>query len=436
MMITPSGITINFGGTPGNGDDNRSVIARIAGFAYGDERAVSCEMVVPAGQSVEQELPRGLYNVQLTLPSGRLIQRNVTIEDGNFETYQFFEDFAPGAGFSLQESVGRTDRDILETAASASGNISSSIADAPRPRGIGRRARNFSSKSLGDGANRPLERRTTLQLWSGQVDVANNAPPEGPNVARLEPVVRHGDSALWRIESNVLLPADGDTRRWARVALPSGVIELASLPLPWFSGKDCLFSAAEVLVDPARSEGASTTVAVRDAALSGLLSFLDRGQASSAGPMLQQLEDDDVIEQTISSKMSNPLAACAAAYVGLAVYPPGARERWDEWLGNCMTRYPAVPDAAIVHARRMLLRPTSISENSRAADALRLAFASGVPFFSAGVLLLREMLLLLSADHADLKPLADKAGVAAGRVDTSQVFTVLRFAGPRENGVR
>ena len=60
-----------------------------------------------------------------------------------------------------------------------------------------------------------------------------------------------------------------------------------------------------------------------------------------------------------------------------------------------------------------------------------MAVNAGPPFFSAGVALLREMLLLLSVDYPDLKPLADQASELAGRVDPTQIFTVLRYAPPQ-----
>jgi hypothetical protein len=130
--------------------------------------------------------------------------------------------------------------------------------------------------------------------------------------------------------------------------------------------------------------------------------------------------------------MSNPLAACAAAYVGLAVYPPNEQERWDGWLRNCMERFPGVPDAAIVHARRLILRPGISEDQTQAAAALRKACAAGIPYFSAGIFLLREMLLQLSVEHPDFVAMAEDVGRIAGRVDAGQIFTVLRYAPTKE----
>jgi hypothetical protein len=282
-------------------------------------------------------------------------------------------------------------------------------------------------------ANLPAPPDTpTVRLLIGLAPDPAAEAPDGSDGAFIGFEKFHGDSGLWRIPFAGPEPPTRQTRRWARVELPDGRVELASLPLPWCRADDDEFEPAELLVDPARGEGAATTVAVHDRRLGGLLAYLDRGQAGAAGPLLQELESDPLIRDTILEKTKNPLAACAAAYVGLAVYPPNEREEWDVWLGNCMTIFPDIPDAAIVHARRLVLRPTSEGDNARAADALRQACAAGVPYFSTGVLLLREMLVLLSPDHPDLAARAVEADRLAGRIDPSQAFTVLRYAPPRK----
>lgn len=441
MMITPDGIKISFGGRPGAGD--RPVIARIFGFEEGKpEQTITRELVIPAGETVAEPLPFGLYNVQLTLPSGRILQRNVKVDENSDEVFHFMEDTASGSGFSLQESIGAGDQELLAESASATGNTSHEDYD----------WRLQHSDSIGDepfgmrGGLAEFGQEKGLRYWvSPRPDVAPpplaeltigrglpsgllKRPPGKKGWTDQRPEEMRGNCGLWRIELESEVPPSESTRRWGRVELPDGRIELASLPLPWFCPSSGKFVRAELLVDPSRNEGAATTVAIRDKRLSGLLSYLDRGQAGAARPLLESIEQENLIEQTIGEKMSNPLAACAAAYVGLSVYPPNEREQWDSWLKTCTERFPGVPDAAIVHARRLILRPDDSAGNEEAAKALRRAHSAGPPFFSAGVSLLREMLLLLSADHGDLMPLADEAAQLAARVDPTQIFTVLRYA--------
>ncbi|MCP1469026.1 hypothetical protein J3E64_000697 [Sphingobium sp. OAS761] len=445
MMVSPAGISISFGGTRGSDDDSRPVVARVFGFARDDEeRPISHEMVVPAGQTVSQDLPQGMYNVQLTLPSGRILQRNVQINEDSNERYTFFEDFAPGAGFSLQETMGQADRSSLSRALSASGNSSSdeyfkalerastidSTTTSPL-QSFRKGLRYWRTPAPASPLPAPPVHATMSLLRDPVLDMTQNDPPPSEADA-IAPAELLGNGAMWRIASDRVASPDKHVRHWAHVTLPNGRVEVASLPLPWLCAASGTLSQATLLVDPARTDDAATRVAVDDAAMAGLLSFLDRGQANAAGPMLEMLERDDVIERVIRDGQ-NSLAACAAAYVGLAVYDPYEREIWDARLYDCMMRYPHVPDAAIVHARRAILRPQNSDDNGEAAEALRRACAAGIPYFSAGVPLLQEMLLLLSPDFPDLAPLAARAAQLAARTDLGQAFTVLRYAAPKED---
>jgi hypothetical protein len=443
MMVAPTGITISFGGDSSGVRESRPVVARIFGFPEGEEEPITHQMVVPAGQSIEQPLPKGLYNVELTLSSGRIIQRNVTINEDSNETYHFFEDSAGQAGFSLQDAVSQSGSRILAEAAATSPSLKTAapapvpqiMPPSPAPGGFGSLIQRLRKRAPAVAPSPPTDDHTPtaarLALRNGWDPASSLETPSDIGWTRQEPYERLGARALWRITHIADPPPAAPLRKWARIERPDGGIEIASLPLPWFCAGDHQFAHANILFDPDRIVGGATTVAVDDARLSGLLAFLDQGQAGAARPMLEALERDDVIEDTIYSKMTNPLAACAAAYVGLAVYPANQHERWDEWLRNCMIRFPAVPDAAIVHARRLILRPTRSGDQALAADALRIACAAGIPYFSAGVFLLREMLLQLSSEHADLGALAADVGRLAGRVDSSQIFTVLRYAPPK-----
>ena len=135
----------------------------------------------------------------------------------------------------------------------------------------------------------------------------------------------------------------------------------------------------------------------------------------------------EVIESTIREKMRSPLAACAAAYVGLAIFEPSERERWDAWLPNLMNYFPWLPDGAIVHARRILQRPKHPREGDEALSALKRAYSCGIPYFAAGVLQLRDSLLLFSLKGDEARTMLDTVSRVASRVDPGQAFTVLRF---------
>lgn len=86
-----------------------------------------------------------------------------------------------------------------------------------------------------------------------------------------------------------------------------------------------------------------------------------------------------------------------------------------------------VPDGAIVHARRIMLRPHSNDHSTALINALRKAVAAGLPYFGVGLQLLRDMLQVASVEHDDAKALLEQIAPAAARLDPRQLFTVLRF---------
>ena len=228
---------------------------------------------------------------------------------------------------------------------------------------------------------------------------------------------------LWRLEGNAVAEHQ---RAIALAKDGEGGFELISIPAPWRCAIDHCLSPIDILIDASATGTAKSSIAVHDKALEGVLAYLDRGRLAAARPLVEELDGTDAIGAAIFHKMDNPLAACAAAYVGLAVFQPGESERWDSWLPNIMDRFPDIPDGAIVHARRIVLRPGHPDENKQALAALKQAYRAGLPYFGVGVQLLREMLTLFPADEEAVTML-DAVSRVASRVDQSQMFTVLRY---------
>lgn len=421
MIISPSGITINYGGSAGV---SRPVVATIIGPSSSLTPARH-RMVVPPGESVEQRLESGTYSVELLLPSGRLIQRNVRIDEDANETFKFLEDFAPDQQFSLQEAAADEPGRIVQEAAKASSGGDLAPTGLVRKGMIGRLVREAFGFQQRASSPPVADAGLSVSLRRGEFRPGALRAPR--KLSALQAAVGTRGGGLWRIPGESTHGGySQDDRMWVVVELPKEWVEVASLPLPWVTIADYGTAGAEVLVDPARATAAST-VAVRDARMGTLLAFLDRGQAALAAPVLLDFEKDRLIEDAIYEKMVNPLASCAAAYVSLTMRPGEYPEKWDRWLANLMDRFGDIPDSSIVHARRLVLRPSSGRDNAAAAAALRQAFRAGVPYFSMGVTLLREMLVQLSPDFPDLAELAQEVGALSGRVDHSQAFTVMRF---------
>lgn len=391
------------------------------------------EVVVPASSArgIDVDVEPGSYWVQAILPSGRILQQYCDVageetahvsfgddaaaaeRDAGWLSWQTFDEgLIPGSSGLLRQAPTRPSfwskipsletfaRLIRRTILGRGDQASLSVVACPP----GREAWSIVASETQD-LFRQLLRRNDGDL---------------PAEAFLEKDT--GRLKLWKLKS---AEQDPSQRRWALIGLGNG-LELMCLPTPWrlASGE---FAEVELLVDmdPERLHPRASIV-VRDPDLAGLLAYLGRGNLSSVRPLVESLDLEKLVDRAISEKAANPLAACAAAYVGLAVFDLAERERWDGWLPNLMNWFPWLPDGAILHARRILLRP-GINENELVLLALKRAFHAGIPFFAAGVVLLRDGLLLYAHKDQEANAMLDAVSSVASRLDQRQAFTNLRF---------
>lgn len=142
----------------------------------------------------------------------------------------------------------------------------------------------------------------------------------------------------------------------------------------------------ELLYDSIRRPGRGLRISVVDEERSGLLSYLGAGRMAEATLAFDASDMGARILEEMKTKRRNPLAAAAAAYIGLSI-PVGdrRREQWSPWLKNLMRWFPDLPDGAILYARDRLDRATSAADLSRALKALVVAYRRGPPQFSVGV---------------------------------------------------
>ena len=219
-----------------------------------------------------------------------------------------------------------------------------------------------------------------------------------------------------------------DVRRWLMLRTAQDT-EFGVFPLPWFDPRTSTFVSAEAMVNETvgKTPGSALQITLRDPTLGGLLAYLEHGNLSAARPMVDVLDSEGLITRTIADKVKNPLAACVAAYVGLAIFEPEERERWDTWLPNIAQMFPWIPDGPIVHARRILNRPHIADETAQVLPALKDAYRRGIPFFSAGVHHLRDMLSLYSSVDPEVKVMLETVSGVLSRVDRYQALTVIRF---------
>lgn len=169
------------------------------------------------------------------------------------------------------------------------------------------------------------------------------------------------------------------------LTIVDGAKYFAFLPDAWRLDNGQL-ARIELLYDSFRSAGRGLRISVVDEERSGLLSYLGAGRMAEASLAFDASDMGARILEEMRAKRRNPLAAAAAAYIGLSI-PVGDRRRelWSPWLMNLMRWFPNLPDGAILYARDRLDRATSAADLRRALKALVIAYRRGPPQFSVGV---------------------------------------------------
>lgn len=435
---------------------DRGVVARIHGYRRTDnleDPPYFREVIIPAAREggLRVDIEPGRYRVQAILPSGQILQEEVQVDDGettiafsaagSSKEWLSWQKFEGSPRIAVPSSTLDTIHEANVPKLAPSGVWRSILQNVPFLKGL---ARSEAAATGFPGAFPDVWRgvRNAAMLaiyeqpaatgaisWAAAANAAQAvdvsrawSPPAADSGLRSIRIQQEGPLSLWRLEGG---SAEFECRFWAFSDV-ADVVEIASIPLPW---SDELSSATvELLVDSADGDiGIRSSMVVRDAVLGGMLAYLGRGRLANVRPLIESLMDGNLIENTIRGKTRNPLAACAAAYVGLAIYEPWERERWDSWLPNIMNWFPQIPDGAIIHARRMIQRPRSAAETGLALAALKEAYNRGIPFFTAGVLGLRDSLLMFSDRDGEAKQMLENVSKVATRIDTGQAFTVLSF---------
>lgn len=429
------------------GDDGIPLVARVyPSEVTGSKPEDVKEVVVPVEGDVVVRVRPGHYAVALLLPTGRTIQRSCRVDgEGDDEELVFDArgtlsiNLSDGDNFSLQGALSEVfphGLDGLEGVV-----VAQAIAPAPsetvelervaRPQKANRggygRAGRADAGTVGQ-PNRGLApaTRPTLALLHGSNfqgldswEALAAGIPAWKHAASETLDVKPTEAAAFLVTLDEL--PNGVNRAWVKVSSPAGV-ELGALPLPWNDAAD---GSIAVSVDPAITGRAITDIAVHDTAVGGLMTYLDQGRMSLMPALLDALEKDGTIHSCIYDTPS-PLAACAAAYAFLAVYSAERDARWETWLTDLASRNAGIPDCAVVLARFRTLQP-GVEQTLSAHEALKTAIGAGVPFFSTGLLMLRDMLTAAAVREVGQKEMLDVVAPVAARCDPVRLLTVLRY---------
>lgn len=259
--------------------------------------------------------------------------------------------------------------------------------------------------------------RERLPSWDG----------DDPSWKPVEPTDEGEGTFLYRFMADG--PINGSVagegrRRFCAVRTVRGEF-LVTVPTPWFDADPDPDSGVErpveMLVKPAAPDGHSPiSVTVRDPRLGGGLAYFASGSLDLARIMFVNSE------QLLQSKMANPIAAAAGAYVLVGTDSRSGEPAWYRWVENLSNWQDWLPDGKILAATRQFRSAETETQRADAKAAFLDAFASGVPVYTIGLRWLIDGLSRVPRD-SDVESAIDKVRAYSYRIDMNQPFVVARL---------
>jgi hypothetical protein len=468
------------------GDDHLGT-TRIMANLYPSDRGASVELRaklrdfdIPAGDDFDTwksiSLPPGNYELQVSLPSGKLITKDIEIPS-NTSTESIdvaLESKSPHEWLAYQHFIGnaesRTKRvrsrtSKLETLTMKVGSSTVKYINFPFEGAVGATVSNGSDGSGGsiDSPNfadsisqlltpSPFEvTQTNVRFGESAWDALVNAieTKSQPNLAALNfqndlnPVHTFSMVTPYREDEFIQtyrFTLDGpvgdhnlshttrsawDAQATDRVYILINNEETARLicaPLPWFdlsSGE----TKASFEVNSPRGD-VDVTTAIRDTKLSSIIGYLTHNSLANARRLV------DSAEGMLFHKFSNPLGATAGAYVMLATETERDSDaNWHQWVINLYQNFPWIPDGAIAFATLKLNHQANDKDVEQALDGLLEAYHRGIPFYSIGMRWLLDGLTAFSEDDAfihrrpEILACLRAVSIVARRTNYLQAFT-------------
>lgn len=461
-----------------------AVVAKVHQIADADgklpDQPLEQELVIPAGTALSKQIdvPVGTYVIEALLPSGEAFRerRKVSLDDEDVEVV-FKAGASPREWLSLQRLAGNVpsqdqyeewinnitsqigevaakaklipsksihiDPNAMSTAAkmirgvhlrlqpaigsiaSAAGSLSDFFSRAPQTTvAPAESAPEFRLVECAAQAGAGLwDVVASLQAWRAFESTASPA-----SACELRPPMDQGPIALWQIAQN--RTADQDSREYVpprsfAVSRRGDGVDVISLPVPWPLTTVTPPARLEVLREAGADSTSRTTLTVYDPQVGGLLLYLNNARIADASVILDAAVKDGLVENLISEKLSNPLAACAAAYVGLATFSGKEAPRWAPWLQNLNDWFPWLPDGAIVNAAYRMKIAKTKQDIDAASEGFMSAYRRGIPYYAAGIQQLQQGLYLFRTRSAEIDAMYDKVSRVALRSDAAQTFTVV-----------
>ena len=178
------------------------------------------------------------------------------------------------------------------------------------------------------------------------------------------------------------------------------------LPVPWKQMEPVAEAVVQafvrpIMVDPEVPRGGDpgyrVAISVADRILGSVIGYLSTGALPNAATIVKK-EPRGEAKQMLYYKIYNPLAAAAGTYALLITEDSDEPNYWHDWVRNLMNWFPWLPDGAIQHAWVKLRHQQDENDRLEARESLLEGYRRGLPFYSRGVKLLLDGLTLFAND--------------------------------------
>lgn len=353
-----------------------------AGFGAASDVQVPTELIdarlrtvwsgpIELGSSAEVDVEPGLYAARAYLPSGDVVQADISVEgDAPVELELGAAADEQGETPSTRELLGGQSPPPLRLATRG-------LNGAPLPAGL----RSESSGSP-PPEDRPARARlaapsTWARLWIKEGDTWHVGP--APDFDWTERWTLHAELLLGAGQR--LLQIGGDELSWRLISLP---------PSAPGSSSEVWLTLTE---DSVGQDDLAVLAASPNHRAEALLRYLTQGSLRQATVVSEGVVGGGVTaEELLRGKMQDPAAAAVGAYYLLRV---GELHRLHDWAANLAKWIDWLPDGPVIHAWQILRSPPANLQDARA--QLLEATRRGLPTYTEGLRLLHDGLQLFDA---------------------------------------
>jgi hypothetical protein len=365
------------------------------------------------------DLEPGKYIIELRPPSGRLIRKEISIQNQQSEEV-IFELDNPHEWLWLHSLYGnikdqktyedqRTDVDTRRNLITPSEPQTWILASNPFS-GLTSYSADGSQIKEGYFFLHPQLQKQNQPHTKDNIltHLAGISPEKRP--VRINPAITDSLSQLFELKPDWFVPylnlrppmdniyqSNNFQRTYLWTELSCFPPQYSVIPIPWQRTASEELNSLQIYLNIDPDERASTNnfdtlhrlaIAVEDEFFSSMIGYLGSGDFPSASTILHRAKD------ILMYKVHNPFAAAAGAYILLEQTEIDKEYEWHDWIQNLMNWFKWLPDGAIQWAWLQLAKSPENETGDYLRGNLLNAYERGLPYYSAGVKMLLNSLTI------------------------------------------